>query len=581
MQRLLILGIVSVAAISYAATVEKPVIAATSPNPITFGDFALTVTGSGFAKNAVVYFAGAPLPTTWQSSGQVTATGTAIPLPGGIAAIKVVNPGNAAAASAPVFVPVRSVIARMSYADAARFLRIATWGPDPASIAHLQRIGRDAWLAEQFEQPATPYPDARSDTEGAGRLQQAFFLNALSGTDQLRQRVAFALSEILVASAEKDRRYARMLGYLRVLSNQAFGNFRDLLTQVTLNPGMGFFLDMVNNDKANPARNTVANENYARELMQLFTLGLVQLHDDGTPTTLPEYDEATVKDMAKVMTGWTYAPLPGAASKWRNPENALAPMVAFEQHHDTTRKTLNLPVPCTIAAGGTARADLDAALDCIAMQDNVAPFISYRLIQRLVMSNPSPGYVRNVATVFKSSKGDLRAVVTAILTDPEALAPGSGKIQEPVLFATSLLRSLDAKVTNPAGLVRQGTDMGQTVLAPPSVFSYFSPFYRTMGVPAPEFQGVNASTALGRINFVYATVFGGAGIRVDFANWNDLASNPGQLVEAINQALYRGQMSGEERSAVLASMDGVTDPRMRVRNAVYVAAGSPQYQVVQ
>lgn len=581
MLRQLIFGIVSVAATGLAAPAQKPVIAITSPNPITFGDFALTLTGSGFAKNAVVYFAGVPLPTTWQSSDQVTATGTAVPLPGGIAAIKVVNPGNGSPASAPVFVPLVSSRARMSYADATRFLRIATWGPDPASVVHLQQIGRDAWLAEQFDQPGTLYPDPRSDTEGAGRLQQTFFVNALTGNDQLRQRVAFALSEILVASAEKDRRYGRIVGYMRVLSDHTFGSFRDLLTEVTLNPGMGYFLDMANNDKANPARNTVANENYARELMQLFTLGLVQLHDDGTPTTLPEYDEATVKDMAKVMTGWTYAPLPGAGTKWRNPENALVPMVAFEQHHDTTRKTLNLPVPCTIPAGGTARADLDAALDCIAMQDNLAPFISYRLIQRLVMSNPSPAYVRNVATVFKSSKGDLQAVVTAILTDAEASAPGSGKIQEPVLFATNLLRSLNAKVTNPAALVRQGTEMGQTALAPPSVFSYFSPFYRTMGVPAPEFQSLNASTALARINFVFNTVFGGAGIRVDFSNWTDVAANPGQLVEAINQALYRGKMTDDEKSAVLASMDGVTDPRVRARNAVYVAASSPQYQVVQ
>jgi uncharacterized protein (DUF1800 family) len=353
---------------------------------------------------------------------------------------------------------------------------------------------------------------------------------------------------------------------------------------------MGFFLDMVNNVKANASAGTAPNENYAREMMQLFTVGLVELNNDGTPMLLAgqnvaEYTEADVGQMAKVMTGWTYGETPGFASLWNNTPYYFGPMVAFDAYHDTTAKTIGLPIPCNIPAGGTSVNDLQAALDCVYSQQNVAPFISYELIQRLVMSSPSPAYVSRVAQVFTSSNGNLQSVVTAILTDPEATAPGTGKLAEPVLYATNVLRALNAADASSNSLPAQATAMGQNVLTPSSVFSYFSPAYRIPGVGAvaPEFQAVNASTALARANYAYAAVTNGlsGNIKVDLTNLTDIASNPANLVEAVNQAFFRGEIDPNVQQALLTAANASTSASARVRSVLYAAAASPQFQVKQ
>jgi uncharacterized protein (DUF1800 family) len=570
-----------------------PSITSVTPNPVNVTPdnptpVNLTVTGTGFAQGAVIYFAGAALPTSWINDTKLTASATlALPV-GGRAGVKVANPNPGALTSTPVVIPVSlpAALVKMPYADAVRFLQMATFGPTPASVAHLQAIGRDAWLNEQFAMPASEWPNPLSDNEGLSRLQTAFFNIAMSGQDQLRQRVSFALAQIMVASGVKDQRFSQMVGYQRLLGDSAFGSFRKLLGDMTLNPAMGYFLDMVNNDKANSRKNTVANENYAREVMQLFTIGLVQLNNDGTPATgaPPEYTQATVTDMAKVMTGWTYAPAPGYAGQWPNPPYWFQPMVPFESHHDQTQKVISLPIPCIIGAGGTSQSDLDQALDCLVKQQSAAPFIAYRLIQRLVKSNPSPGYVSDVANVFRATGGNLQAVVRAILTHGEALTPGSGKLAEPILYATNLLRALNANVTEATGVNSQTTAMGQNAMSPASVFSYFSPFYRTMGVPAPEFQSVNAATSLARANFAWRAVTNGisGNIRVDLTNLQDVVSaNPNELVEAINQALYRGLMDSNVRAILLAAAKGSTSSLANVRSAFYAAAAAPQYQVQQ
>ena len=287
------------------------------------------------------------------------------------------------------------------------------------------------------------------------------------------------------------------------------------------------------------------------------------------------------------MTGWTYAQTPNFASNWGNQAYYFAPMTAFDDHHDATAKTINLPAPCLIPAAGTAESDLAEALDCIAGQENVAPFISYRLIQRLAVSSPSAAYVGRVAAVFQRSRGDLKAVVSAILTDAEAGAGGSGRLAEPVLYATGLLRALSAAASSPAALTSATNLMGQNVLAPPGVFSYFPPDYQIPGlapaVVAPEFQVLNAATSLGRANFAYR-VAGNAlssSIRVDLANLQDLANTPGDLVDAIDQALFRGEMDVYVRAVLNAAANAATSPSARVRSVLYAAAASPQYQVKQ
>jgi uncharacterized protein (DUF1800 family) len=349
---------------------------------------------------------------------------------------------------------------------------------------------------------------------------------------------------------------------------------------------MGDFLDMVNNDKANPTTGTAPNENYARELLQLFTLGLVQLDPQGQPSAaLPVYDQSTVAGLARATTGWTYGRTPGFNSVWRNMPYYFSPMIAFPERHDTGEKRLNLPIPCTIAAGGTAESDLEAALDCIFKQSNVAPFVSSRLIQRLVMSDPPPAYIGRAAAAFDSSKGDLRRVVTAILTDPAARAAGSGKLAEPILYAAGLLRALDARIAAPDALTGQAAAMGQTPLAPPTVFSFFMPDYRIPSRPsqplAPEFQGLNDATALARANFAWRVVTNGisAGIVVDLANLTDIAANSADLVEAVNQALFAGAIDPAIREILLAAANRTTVPLTRVRSVFYAAAASPQYQV--
>lgn len=567
-----------------------PVVASVTPNPVNPGKATITVKGTGLANGAVVYFAGAALPTVFVSDTTLTATGTIAMPVGRLAAVKVTNPNPGTATSTPIAVPVRMAVEAMPYANAVRFLEMTTWGPTPQIVVDLQTMGLNAWLAAQFAKPSSAWPDPNTTTEGVGRLQTAFFNIALNGGDQLRQRASFALAQILVASAVKDVQFEQMVSYQRFLADYAFGTYRDVLTATTLNPAMGYFLDMVNNAKANPATGTAANENYARELMQLFTLGLVQLDSQGNPitaggATVPEYDQSTVSEMAKVMTGWTYGETPGFASLWTNMPYYFGPMVAFESYHDTTQKNINLPIPCVISAGGTAESDLSAALDCIYRQTNLAPFVSYRLIQRFVMSDPSPAYVGRVANAFQSSQGNLQAVITALLTDPEAQSEGSGKLAEPILYATGLLRALNATVTAADALTNQGTLMGQTALTPGSVFSYFSPFYRVPDLTpppvAPEFQAMNAATALARANFAWLAAGNGisGGIKVDLTNWLDLANNPPDLVEALNQALFRGEMDANVRGLLTTAASASTSTAARVRSALYAAAAAPQYEI--
>jgi uncharacterized protein (DUF1800 family) len=567
-----------------------PVVASVTPNPVNPGKATITVKGTGLANGAVVYFAGAALPTVFVSDTTLTATGTIAMPVGRLAAVKVTNPNPGTATSTPIAVPVRMAVEAMPYANAVRFLEMTTWGPTPQNVVDLQTMGLNAWLAAQFAKPSSAWPDPNTTTEGVARLQTAFFNIALNGGDQLRQRASFALAQILVASAVKDVQFEQMVSYQRFLADYAFGTYRDVLTATTLNPAMGYFLDMVNNAKANPATGTAANENYARELMQLFTLGLVQLDSQGNPitaggATVPEYDQTTVSEMAKVMTGWTYGETPGFASLWTNMPYYFGPMVAFENYHDTTQKNINLPIPCVISAGGTAESDLSAALDCIYRQTNLAPFVSYRLIQRFVMSDPSPAYVGRVANAFQSSQGNLQAVITALLTDPEAQSEGSGKLAEPILYATGLLRALNATVTAADALTNQGTLMGQTALTPGSVFSYFSPFYRVPDLTpppvAPEFQAMNAATALARANFAWLAAGNGisGGIKVDLTNWLDLANNPPDLVEALNQALFRGEMDANVRGLLTTAASGSTSTAARVRSALYAAAAAPQYEI--
>jgi uncharacterized protein (DUF1800 family) len=483
---------------------------------------------------------------------------------------------------------------------AARFLEQASWGPTPATIAQVQQMGFSAYVDSQFAAPISDYPDVPPGSNGrepVGPVQQQFFVNASGGSDQLRQRAAFALSQVWVVSALKLTTADQIVPYLRLLQQDAFANYATIMHDVTLSPSMGHYLDMVNNDKPGPGRE--ANENYARELLQLFTIGLSQLNDDGTlqlnnGQPIPTYDQTVVQGFARAFTGWTYAPTPGTNSLTHNPAYFAAPMVPVNSTHDTGPKTL---LDGAVLPGGTARTaqlDLNDALANVFNHHNVAPFISRQLIQHLVTSNPSTSYVARVVTAWRSSGGDMKAVIKAILLDSEARAgdtgkpvPGFGHLREPLLLINTLLRELNATVGINNGLAAQGNNMGQNVFYPASVFNFFSPGYRYLthfpgqvqvSTNAPEFQIQSTATTVNRTNFVNTLVYGTiAGVTLDFTPYLNLTS--AQLLDTLNQAMLHGTMSVQMRSSILNAVNAQTTAKARAQAALYLIASASQYQV--
>ena len=589
--------------ISSASTITlsntTPVISSVSPNPISYGPFTITVSGSGFVRGAQVSYGTADLPTTFVSSTTLQATGNATPVVGAVVPVTVVNPGATPLTSAALGVPLQEGNALVSYASAFHFLEQATFGPTPADIDHLEQVGFQQWFAEQLNAPVSPYT---SHAQGFGTLQSDFFLNALSGPDQLRQRVAFALSEIFVISGYKDYQTSQFEPYLQILQSDALGNFYDLMGDVTLSPSMGLYLDMANNVKG--VNGSLPNENYARELMQLFCTGPILLNQNGTPqldgsgSTIPLYTESTIQNFARAFTGWTYPVMPGSQPQAKNPQYFVGPMVAWEANHDTGAKTLlngtQLP------AGQTAEQDTQAALQNIFSHPNVGPFVSTLLIQHLVSSNPSPAYVQRVAQVFNDdgagTRGNLAAVVKAILLDQEARQsddpstwiPTGGHLREPVLFMTSVLRNLNVSASGSNGLEGPMWLMSQSLFYPQSVAGYYPPSYPLPGFSAllgPEFNTVNSSSGLNRVNWVNGISWGavtGGGVTLDLSPFIALAADPSgiALVQAVNNAFMAGQMPEAMQTAVSGAIASMPySAGSRVASAIYLTATSGLYQV--
>jgi len=490
---------------------------------------------------------------------------------------------------------------------ASRFLDQATWGPTPASIAQVEQTGIDAWLTAQFALNTSDLPD-QPLLNAAGKtnadltpVQRAFFSNAVNGQDQLRQRVAFALSEIFVVSAVTVRPAYAFPPYWRVLRDNAFGNYRDIIKAVTLNPAMGKYLSMANNNKGNAAKGTSANENYSRELMQLFTLGLNELNPDGSPVLdssgnpVPTYDQAEVTSQAKMLTGWTYPTAPGATAKNNNPEYYFGQMIAVEAEHDTSAKTIfgNIQIP----SGQTAEQDLDSLLDALMAQLAMAPFVGRELIQHLVTSNASPAYIQRVSAVFTNNgagvRGDMQAVVTAILTDPEARAgdesgaapnPGFGHLREPVLFIANLLRGLNATLGAASAVYNEANLMGQDLFYEPSVFSYFSPLYRISGGQlAPEFQIYSTQAAAERADAVNAVLYGqlDKSTTVNLAPFVSRGNDVPSLLDYASYVFLHHAMPPGLADQATAAAAAVNTPTARAQAVLYLVLTSSSYQVIQ
>jgi uncharacterized protein (DUF1800 family) len=491
---------------------------------------------------------------------------------------------------------------------AARLLDQTTFGPTANAIRQLQRMGMKRWLDWQFSLNTSDIPD-QSIVAANGNantnlvpVQAVFIQNAVTGEDQLRQRVAFALSEIWVVSQVSTPYAYAFPPYWRIFRDNAFGNYRDIIKAVTLNPAMGNYLNMANNNKGNPARGTAANENYARELMQLFTIGLVQLNLDGTPVLdqnnnpVSTYDQTAVTNLAKALTSWTYPTAPGAKPASNNPAYYFGQMFSVEANHDTGDKAIFGGI--TIPAGQTAEQDLESVLDALMAQNTIAPFVSQQLIQHLVTSNPSTAYTQRVSKVFLDNgsgvRGDMKAVITAILMDPEARAgdelgvvpdPNFGHLREPVLYLAGILRGLNTTLGPASAIQNQTRQLGQDIFRPPTVFSYFSPQHRLdNGLLAPEFDINSTQTASYRPDILNTILYGrlDQSTQIDLTPFLQKAADPDSLVDYISTVFLHHSISDELKQAAVASASAAgTDLQARAQAALYIVLTSGDYQVIQ
>lgn len=571
-----------------------PVTVAVTPASVSvqFGKtqaFSATVHNS--SSTAVVWSVnGAPGGST--ANGLISSNGVYFAPPGPpagaitVQAVSVASPSSLGTAAVTLVAPPPAPV----WLTGARFLEQSSFGPTPITLAEIKQVGIGAFLQQQLALPETPIfvpPD-----NNMGTLQQWVLYNYTTAPDQLRQRVAYALSQILVTSDTKLIYAEEMIPWLRLLSKYAFGNYRSLLRDMTLCPSMGKYLDLANSQA--PGMSGGANENYAREVMQLFTIGVSLLNTDGSvmldpqsQQPMPTYDQFTVQQAALALTGWTYATAPGAVPQPANWEYFGAPMEARPSSHATSAKTI---LGVTIPAGRTPEQDLDAFLDILMNHPNTGPFIVTRLIRSLVTSNPSPGFIERIAAVFADNgvgvRGDLKAVVSAILMDPEArqdVAPADGgRLKEPILQISGLLRALGGGYTTNQGVTYLYDSLAQSPLGAPSVFGWFSPLYHLPKSPlfGPEFQVYTGSEAVMRGNlFYYLITSPDADAAVDLTPFQPYGNDMNGLVEAANQALLYGRMDPAMKTVIANSAAPGWDAPTRITTVLYLTALSGQYAV--
>jgi len=512
--------------------------------------------------------------------------------------------------------------------DASRFAAQATFGLDYTGIESLARVGKSDWLETQFSTPITRHTPLVLDIvrrREAGEFEEfeedieylvlarrlAWWHHTITAPDELRQRVAFALSQVFVVSDNVDDLlvYPNALsGYYDMLLENSFGNFRDLLRDVSLHPAMGIYLSHVNNRKSDPDNNTFPDENYAREVMQLFSIGLFELNNDaslkldGEGRPIPTYSNVEIREFAKIFTGLSFG---GAGAFFGNSApNFVAPMRMFDAEHEEGPKSLlNGTV---VPAGQAGSDDIEAAIDNLFNHPNVGPFIGKQLIQRLVTSNPSPAYVERVANAFNDDgrgvKGDMKAVLRAVLLDTEATsAPGSaanfGKLREPAVRYAAILRQFGA--TSDDGYVFNTgyflQELGkQHPLSAPSVFNFYLPAHSPAGeiagagLVAPEFQIVTSNSVVGMSNLIDFIVVANfvtdapepfAPVSLSFDDYDDLAGDVDALVDRLELVLTAGTLDAATRQAISAVLIDIPDTQLRMRIAAYLLLISADYAV--
>ncbi|NVD97617.1 DUF1800 family protein [Massilia sp. BJB1822] len=520
--------------------------------------------------------------------------------------------------------------ASMTPAAASRFLAMASFGPDSQSISHLASIGAPAWLNEQFGMPLRRHRSfidaiAAQTMPGEFHIHDSLWQQAIHGPDQLRQRVAYALSQIFVISTQ-DENIATMprgaASYYDVLAEHAFGNYRQLLKAVALHPMMGIYMSHMKNQKEGKGR--IPDENFAREIMQLMSIGLHELNQDGSlklaqGRPIETYNHEDVAGLAKVFTGWSWAGGDQSQARFfgqvKDPNRDWRPMQHYAAYHSSSAKRF---LGASLPEGGSGEQDLDAALDVLFRHPNTGPFIGRQLIQRLVTSNPSPAYVGRVAAAFRDNgsgvRGDMRALIKAVLLDPEAQNPAistaAGKLREPVLRLANWMRAF--KANSASGQFRMwylddtSLSLGQTPLRAPSVFNFFRPSYAppgsalaAAGLVAPEFQLASEPTVIGYLNYMQKAIVSGVGrnadIRPNYAEEVALAERPELLVERVNLLLLNGRMPASLKAQITAALNGIIVPASngpyarysaerklnRVHMAIYLALAAPEYLIQQ
>ncbi len=518
--------------------------------------------------------------------------------------------GSAPAATTPV-VPTGS---GLSDTQAARFLAQASFAATSAEINSVKAKGYGGWLDEQFALPvSSPHFDwmlAKGFAVDANKsnfsgVDNTLWRKFLSSPDSLRQRVVLALSEIFVVSMNSlpvAWRGFAVAAYVDMLEQRAFGTYRELLEGVTLSCAMGVYLNMRGNTKEDAATGRVPDENYAREVMQLFTIGLYELGINGAPLLDAQgkpresYTQANITDLARVLTGWEFDTV-----NFAEPSFMRKPMQHLASRFSTgAKKVLNVAIP----ANATGPAALKTVLDTLANHSNVGPFIGRQLIQRLVCSNPSPAYVQRVVTIFNNNgqglRGDLKAVIKAVLLDDEARLSGSGlatgRLREPVQRFVQWGRTFGAISALDNWTVGNTTDpatrLGQSPLRSPSVFNFFRPGYvppnsllGTNNITAPEFQLCNESTVAGYLNYMQTVIASGAGdVKPNYTAELALAADAVALVDRIALLLSANGLSAATSTVIataVASISAATDAGKlnRVQAAILLVMASPEYLV--
>ncbi|MEL6971329.1 MAG: DUF1800 family protein [Bacteroidota bacterium] len=524
-------------------------------------------------------------------------------------------------------------------ADASRFLAQATIGYDYETIQMVAAMGYEAWLDEQMNLPAEPTLPigyfvenqlaGEEVTFGGATFRSAWLNQVLRSPDLLRQRMNYALSQVFVVSAFGSDLFEDHTilssGYFDLLGQHAFGNYRDLLSAVSRHLSMGVYLSHYNNPKSDPANNIHPDENYAREVMQLFSIGLYELNNDGTRQLTPDgnfiatYNNDDIREFAKVFTGFGVGGPGGqfGADIWEVVEDGgNYPMTMFEEWHEQGEKRLlnGMVVP----AGQTGLQDFEMAMDNLYQHPNVGPFIGKALIQFYVSSNPSPAYVDRVATVFNDNgqgvRGDMGAVLKAILLDPEARDcaaisnPTAGKLREPIIRYMHFLRSFNAD--NPAGifldpLFTWGENVGQIPMFASSVFNFYQPEFQPNGpiaeqdLVAPVFQIHNSSSSIGYINMVNSWTFEnyplddltedvnaeGANVQLatalDYTDEIALLSDPVEIVDRLNILLAAGQLSTNTQDVIVTALQSTEIEEDRLPLAIYLVLISPDFAILK